>query len=156
VLNCAYATAASHPFETAYWNTFVGGYRGAVDRNLPQAGDYWGASYRLGLAWINRAAPRDSFLIVPIAGHTVRLVAPLRLRPDIRLVDFPSRVGSAATQRAMLATRMVAARHPVYVMFILRKDWATELDADCVRRLQPVHMLTLQGTPVLLIYRYTP
>jgi hypothetical protein len=41
-------------------------------------------------------------------------------------------------------------------MFILRKDWATELDADCVNRLEPLKMWTLQGYPVLLIYRYTP
>src|ERR1051326_1349845 len=84
----AYATISTHPFETAYWNAFCGGLAGAQARSIPSSCDYWAASYRIGLDWIHHNAPRGSVLIVPIAGHTVKRVAPIRLRPDIRFVSY--------------------------------------------------------------------
>lgn len=151
----ALATIASHPFETAYWNVFVGGLSGARARNIPQACDYWAASYRLGLEWIDANVPPRSVLLVPIAGHAVQLVAPLRLRPDITFVPYPRRPAAVGAER-LRRTQFVAARVPVFVMFVPRHDWSTELDADCMLRLKPVHAWMLDRAPVLLIYRYTP
>ena len=53
----AWALLHTHPFQIAYWNVFTGGYAGARAANLPQASDYWGTSYRLGLRWLNDNAP---------------------------------------------------------------------------------------------------
>lgn len=154
ILATAYATVASHPFETAYWNGLAGGLSGAQRRQIPQACDYWGASYRLGLEWINANAPRRALLFVPMAGHTVKLVAPARLRPDIYFIDYPRGGGVAAAAVRMQQVRSVSVRYSVYVMFVPRRDWSTELDADCMRRLTPVKAWNLDGAPVLLIYRY--
>ncbi len=152
----AYATIASHPFETAYWNAFIGGVRGAQARGIPEATDYWAGSYRLGIRWLNADAERNSLLIVPIAGQTVQLVAPLWLRPDIHFVWYPPGGDAAAAARRLAEVRSVAAHRPLYVMFITRRNFATELDRDCMRRLEPVRAWTLDGVPVLLIYRYRP
>ena len=65
----------THPFQIAYWNVLAGGTAGAYSSGLPQAGDYWGMSYRLGLEWLNDNAPPDSALAVPVVEHAVRLVA---------------------------------------------------------------------------------
>ncbi len=155
IVATGFATVASHPFETAYWNAFIGGLSGARARNIPQACDYWAASYRLGLEWIDANVPRRSVLLVPIAGHAVQLVAPLRLRRDILFVPYPRRPEAVGVER-LRRTQFVAARVPVYVMFVPRRDWSTELDADCMQRLKPAHAWMLDGAPVLLIYRYTP
>jgi MFS family permease len=154
IATTAVATIRSHPFQTAYWNAFAGGLGGAQARDLPQSCDYWAASYRDGLAWTNANAPRGSLLMVPIAGHAVRLVAPLRLRHDIRLVRCSTGGGPEAEERRLRETRQLAANQPLYVMFIPRREWATELDRDCLRRLTPARAWTLDGAPVLLIYRY--
>lgn len=155
IASVAWATIATHPFETVYWNAFIGGYSGAREREIPQAGDYWGVSYRHGLGWMNRYAPPNSVLVVTIAGHTVRMVAPVRLRPDIRVVE-PPRVSVADALRWPERYGAIAAKRPVYVMFVLREEWRTPLDVDAETRLVPEAAWVRDGAPVLLLYRYRP
>jgi hypothetical protein len=54
----------------------------------------------------------------------------------------------------MDAMRFLASKRPLYVMFVPRRDWSTELDRDCEARLRPAAAWTLDDAPVLLIYRY--
>jgi hypothetical protein len=144
-----------HPFETAYWNVFAGGLEGAMSRGVPQAGDYWAGSYRLGLRWINAHAERHALLAVPIAEHAVRIVAPYRLRPDIGLVHLTT--PSHAEIRPELLARFytLSATHPSYVMFVFRRDWANQLVYDSVKSFQPVAVWRLDGAPVLAVFRVT-
>lgn len=152
IVTTAWATIAVHPFETVYWNTFAGGYSGARARHIAQASDYWAASYRHGLRWMNEHAPKDSILVVPIAGHTVAMVAPLRLRPDIRLfVPRRRSLEDALQWGPRLAP--IARRRPVYLMFVPRDEWRTPLDVDAERRLIPAAAWHRDDAPVLLIYR---
>jgi len=152
----AWATLASHPFQIAWWNSLTGGPAGAYARELPQAGDYWGMSYRQGLRWLNENAPPHTLLAVPVIEHAVRLVAPERLREDILLLPITSplspRIPSDRLGRIVEAARS----RPVYVMFVERRDWMNELMADCLGRLQPEVVWEIEGAPVLRIYRYVP
>jgi len=156
VTSCAWSLARAHPFEIAYWNALAGGLAGAQARRLPQACDYWGASYRVGLRWLNEHADRDALLAVPIAEHAVRLVAPLWLRPDIRLAALTVPMVPDVEPRRLEMLRAAARDRPVYVMFVLREDWMNALTDDCRARLRPATQWTLGGAPVLVIYRYTP
>jgi len=152
----AWAVVHSHPFEVAYWNAFAGGFDGARQRDLPQASDYWGASYRLGLRWLNENAEPGAYLAVPVVEHAVRLVAPLRLRDDLTLLPVTTPLSPRIAPERLAATRELAARATVYVMFVERRDWANELMVECLTRLEPVAVWRLEGAPVLSIYRYTP
>lgn len=152
----AWSLAGSHPFEIAYWNALAGGLSGAQERRLPQACDYWGASYRIGLRWLNENAPREAILAVPIAEHVVRLVAPLWLRPDIRLAALTVPMFPDVEPRQYETLVRIARDRPVYVMFVLREDWMNQLTTDCRVRLRPEMQWSLDGAPVLAIYRYTP
>ena len=148
------AVLAAHPFQIAYWNTFAGGYAGAWQDGRPQAGDYWGLSYRLGIEWLNENAPEGALLTVPVVEHAVRLVAPEHLRPDILLLPvttpFSPRIDS---QRLQLA-REAGLSRPVYAMFVDRRDWMNEVMVDCLANLEPEVTWDLDGVPVLRIYRY--
>ena len=144
-----------HPFETAYWNNFGGGLAGALKRKEPQAGDYWATSYRLGLRWLNANAPENSILVVPIAEHTVRIVAPYRLRSDIQLAHVTNAWSPRVLQPAWSEVRAAANERPVFVMFILRRDWANEIVSESFREFQPVAGWNVRGAPVLLIFRVT-
>jgi hypothetical protein len=150
------ALAFVHPFETTYWNVFAGGLGGAMERKIPQASDYWAASYRVGMRWLNQNAPPETLLAVPIAEHTVRMAAPFRLRSDIHLVHLTNPGGPRINQPALAALRQFSAQRPVYVMFVFRREWANELVFECLNRLTPVQVWRVDGAPVLAIYRMAP
>jgi len=152
----AWQIVATHPFQIAYWNALAGGTAGAEKLNLPQAGDYWGMSYRLGMDWLNENAEPNALLAVPVVEHAVRLVAPERLRKDIVLLATTTPVSHRIDPERLAGLREVAGRHVVYVMFVERRDWANELMVDCLRRLRPEVVWQLDGVPVLSIYRYLP
>jgi hypothetical protein len=152
----AWTLVRTHPFQIAYWNAFAGGTAGAYAKNLPQAGDYWGMSYRLGLEWLNDNAPPDSALAVPVVEHAVRLVAAERLREDIFLLPVTTPFSPRIAPERLARTRELARQRPVYVMFVERRDWANALMVDCLRGLQPEVSWELDGTPILAIYRYRP
>lgn len=149
-----WATLAVHPFQLAYWNAFAGGYAGARARNLPQAGDYWGTSYRLGMRWLNEHAPEDALVAVPVIEHAVRLVAPERLRPDLVLLPVTTPYSPRISPERLRLTRNAARKRPLYVMFVERSDWMNELMRDCLDHLEPEVEWYLDGEPVLAIYRY--
>ncbi len=142
-----------HPFETAYWNFLIGGARGACNRGVPQCGDYWGVSYRKGMEWLNRSAPSDSLLIVPIGEQTVRIAAPVRLRRDIRLVHFGLYQVPTMDLNRLPVIRQLAQSRPLFVMFVLRDEWDSELTILCKSRLTPVAEWRADGQPIMRIYR---
>lgn len=151
-----WALLVSHPFQLAYWNSFAGGYAGAQARGLPQACDYWGLSYRLGLRWLNEHTPEGTYLAVPVVEHAVRLVAPEQLRSDITLLPITTPFSPSISPERLRLTRQAALETPVYVMFVERRDWLNRLMADCLQYLQPEMSWQLDGANVLAIYRYPP
>ncbi len=152
----AMAVARLHPLELAYWNELAGGLSGARKNGIPQAGDYWGTSYRLGMDWLNNNAPQGTALAVPILEHTVQLVAPVRLRTDIGLLDISRHEGPDLRPDTFEIMEGLSRERRVYVMFVLRNDWRNPLIDDCLRRLDPLQSWSVDGEPVLLIYEWTP
>lgn len=150
------ATVGSHPFQLAWWNPLIGGYAGARATDQPQAGDYWGTSYRLGLDWLNEHAPRDSLLAVPVIEHAVRLVASERLRRDIQLLPLVTPYSPVIAADRLDLTRRAAADRPLFVMFVDRRDWWNELMAESLTRGELVQVWELEDTPVLYVFRYHP
>ncbi len=150
----SWALLRTHPFQLAYWNAFAGGYAGARAADLPQACDYWGTSYRLGLRWLNDNAPPDALVAVPVIEHAVRLVAPERLREDLILLPITTPYSPEIPPDRLERTRHAARTRPLYVMFVERRDWTNELMRDCLERLEPEVEWQLEGEPVLAIYRY--
>ena len=57
--------AATHPYETTFFNRLAGGLKGAQKKHIPDAADYWLVSYREAMRWINRNAPRNALLWLP-------------------------------------------------------------------------------------------
>lgn len=156
LLPSAWATVSTHPFQIAYWNVFVGGPGGAWESGQPQAGDYWGMSYRQGMRWLNENAEKDAFIAVPVIEHTVRLVGQERLREDLFLLPISTPFSPKIAPDRLQKTRELARERPVYVMFVPRMDWLNELMRDCLLRLEPEAAWELDGAPILYIYRYQP
>ncbi|MEM6795214.1 MAG: glycosyltransferase family 39 protein [Acidobacteriota bacterium] len=149
----AAAVAGTHPFQVCYWNALTGGFAGARDAGRAQASDYWGMSYRLGIDWLNHNAPENSLVVVPVAGHAVRLVAPERLRPDLRPFELQGHFADFDL-RQLRREGPTVQRRAVLVMFVERRDWMTGLMRHCLENLEPLEVWTLEGAPVLSIYHY--
>jgi hypothetical protein len=67
-----------HPYEYIYYNSLVGGVRGAFRRFEL---DYWGTSYRQAALELNRVAPAGASLWVEGPAHLIGAYA----RPDLRI-----------------------------------------------------------------------
>jgi len=134
----ATATARTHPNGCAYFNGLVGGLAGAQRRGVTDATDYWGNSYWQGLAWLDVHADRNATLWVPIAGHIVRAAAPVRLRPDVHPIDRDEGDPAAA----------------FYVMYITRRSHYDGYTSRLDRTHPPVHVIEVDGAPILKIHRF--
>jgi hypothetical protein len=67
-----------HPYEYIYYNTFIGGEKGAFRRFEL---DYWGTSYREAADWLNKNAPPDANVWVEGPAHLLDMY----LRTDLNL-----------------------------------------------------------------------
>lgn len=70
-----------HPNQNAYFNPFIGGLKGAKEKNFPDWGVTLGSVYKQGVDWINTHAEKDSKLAL-IRG-LMQNVPSITLRSDI-------------------------------------------------------------------------
>ena len=81
VFPAIYADVYLHPYQYIYYNSLVGGAKGAF-RNFEL--DYWGTSYREAALYINQVAPANSTVLV---GDPVGVFWDYA-RPDLHLTSF--------------------------------------------------------------------
>jgi hypothetical protein len=139
--NLAWIFARYAPYEHLYFNSLVGGIAGANRTYaVPETTDYWASSYREGERWLNDAAERNAVVHVPVAPWLVTMTARIWLRPDIGVIP------ANAVEPSVLGD------HPVYIMFVTRAGWYTDIAKHCVQHLSPIHQVLVDGFPVLQIY----
>lgn len=70
-----------HPNENVFFNSIIGGLRGAKEMNIPSWGNSFGGAYRQAFKWINENAEKDSRLVY---AYELMPNAPwIWVRPDI-------------------------------------------------------------------------
>jgi hypothetical protein len=141
VANVGGALVRYHPYEMLYFNRLVGGLDGAAGRHgFPEATDYWGSSYREGMAWVSAHVEPGGALYVPVFPHIVDLAAPLWLRRDVRVLDEDA-LGETA-----------AAGQTVHVMFVTREALYDHVARALASR-PPAHQVVVDGHPIMVIHR---
>jgi hypothetical protein len=90
-----------HPYQYVYYNSLVGGVRGAFRRYEM---DYWGTSYRSAIEYINQVAPPDSRVIVLATDQLVTNFA----RPDLQIEEYRKLDESEPTPQAYV---ILTSRH---------------------------------------------
>lgn len=145
IVNMTLINIRYYPYLHIYYNSFVGGLAGARDKFLgTEATDYWAASYRQGMGWVNQNAPANSSIYALIAPWIVELSGPVLLRPDIKvaspLPDF---------------SVMSQSHDPYYLMFILRGGGNAQDEIDYItQHSNPVYQMVVDQVPVLEIYKF--
>ncbi|MFH1083888.1 MAG: hypothetical protein V1751_10910, partial [Pseudomonadota bacterium] len=86
---------ATHPYQTTFFNALAGGLKGAQEKNLPDAGDYWMNSYKEAGRWISRyGAANAKVLAVYYSGtppvFNTDLIKEAIDRPDMKTFRLPS------------------------------------------------------------------
>jgi hypothetical protein len=128
-----------HPNENAYFNVFVGGIRGAQSKNLIDPFLTNGNVYKQGATWLNTNGEKDAKVAI-LDGRTFAL-SPLYLRPDISISpdhfsDFQRR------GEYILVTDINTAHAAAEFSYWYVKTY-----------LIPVHVVAIDGVPLLTIYK---
>jgi hypothetical protein len=140
--NVGAALVRYHPFQPIYFNCLVGGLQGAAQvHGFPEATDYWGSSYRQGMAWLNQNAEEGARVYVPVFPWIADVSSSLWLRRDLRVVGA-AEAGEACARGERL-----------YVMFVTRPRYFDSTASDCFSQGKPVHEIVVDGASVMQICR---
>ncbi|MBI2995781.1 MAG: glycosyltransferase family 39 protein [Candidatus Melainabacteria bacterium] len=85
---------STHPYQTTYFNSLARGLKGAQEKHIPNANDYWFNSYRKAGKWLDKNAKKNSniFFINRISSRTY-LIEDLISRKDLLIRNFfPQRI----------------------------------------------------------------
>lgn len=125
VLSLAHEVISLHPFEGSYRNEAVR-FLNPVDMDRRYEIEYWGASYKQGLDWLQDNAELNAEVCVPVAGL---LISWYELRPDLTF-DCSKKTS--------------------YVMFFTRYS---ELKQNAFDSLTPIFTIERMGASLLKIYK---
>ncbi|MCI5064102.1 glycosyltransferase family 39 protein [bacterium] len=138
----------NHPFQYVYYNALFGGLGAAQAADLPEAGDYWGISYRNAVGWLNVHAPKNSILYVAFAQHVVHYTEETWLRPDIRRRNI-ERLAPETRKRALSR-----GKGPQYLLVAERKGHLPKWFPDFpLHEQEKVHEIQVDKGTVYAIYR---
>jgi hypothetical protein len=143
ILNIVEFELAYHPYEYLYYNHLIGS-----GEQIPkvfgddQFTDYWGITYRKGMAWLKNYADPNSYVYVPVADHLTKLTQKIWLRPDIQLID----------RHEIDEIRKTDAQ--IYVMFINRTFFYDDIAKLCINNGKPIFEINLKGISLMQIYRF--
>lgn len=130
-----YNLSTYHPFEGTYYTPLIGGIRRAERRfGL----EYWGSSYRAGAMWLNVHLSPDSLVLAPMRGELLDWY----LAPEFCRIEPES-------------IHQLKPDDQVYVVYFNRQELYDGV-LPCVEMyMRPVHVITVQGVPLLKIVRTT-
>ena len=126
----------SHPYELAFYNSAVGGARGA--HRLGFESIYWGSAYLQALPYLNRTLPSRGTLFVTPVGCMSLLETYQKggmLRPDIRIVGGPQDYRDADL-----------------VVIQCQQSEFVDLSSALYRSGRPSFRLLYEGVPLLLAH----
>ena len=135
--NLSLITITLHPNENVYFNAFVGSLRGAQRLNLIDQMITYGNVYKQATSWLNQNAEPNANLAI-LDGYMFA-ASPLWLRPDISLSPYHF---SGFEQKGE------------YIFALYRpNEQAVFAQLYPLRFLKPVHTISVQGVPLLFIYK---
>jgi hypothetical protein len=128
--------ARTHPYELAYYNSLVGGTKGATERGFETI--YWGQSL----------AEAPPFLNGLRQSHPLVLVIP---KGTIYLLELQQQVGSIRPDVRFTAEEAQATVVDAVLFQAMQSDY-TELCWTLVQKAEPTFEVTVEDTPVVLGY----
>lgn len=132
-----YPVIRLHPNENVYFNSLVGGLKGASKKNLIDWTLTYGNAYKQGVAWLNDHAEPDAKL-AHLDGSMLA-ISPLWLRPDISF--SPDHFSGFDQEGEYIMVFPNPLDPPVFAKRFPE------------RFLTPVHEIVIEGVPILSVYQ---
>lgn len=130
-----------HPNENLYFNSLIGGLKGAAQRNFPGFASTYGNAYMQAVNWLNRNADKNPRLALLWGlGSNISRVS---LREDISFANY---YHSGYNQEGEYGI-MTLDQNPYYNRFSYKF-------VDTF--LNPVYVLNVEGVPILKIWKNDP
>lgn len=135
----------THPYQALFYNAGIGGLKGAQQKELRDANDFWGISSRESSRWINQNLPPGSLLLFSTVA-SYQLYEYYGIRPDIRY-DFVRR--TPLPRRSFLLYQ--PSTHPGKDAFGVHHE---EIEKETIRMIK-LYEVRRQGGLIYSIY-YKP
>lgn len=127
-----------HPNENVYFNSFIGGLKGAAEKNFPGYGNTYGNAYLQGVKWLNKnAEPRAKLALVSGLGQNL---SRSQLRYDI---DFANNYRSGYNQEGEYLMLLVAGN----------ETWTETFRHKYLSLLNPLYDLKVDNVSLLTIWK---
>lgn len=127
-----------HPFENAYFNSWIGGLKGAQQKDIPYWGNTFGGGYRSGVVWLNENAEENA--PVAFAFEHLPNVPTLFFRKDL---DVQNRFRSGFLKKGEYA---------ITVSFDGTKE-RSYYDTYLEKIIKPVFVGEVDGVPVVQVWK---
>lgn len=127
-----------HPAENVYFNSFIGGLKGAKEKNFPAWGNSFGGPYRVGVEWINKNAQ---------AGAKVALAR--ELMPNVPRIWFRSDLTVSNGYRSGYLKR---GEYIIGLVYEGTKDYSY-MDSYLENFLVPVYQVKVDDVAVLKVWQ---
>lgn len=128
-----------HPNQNVYFNSLIGGVKGAQQKNFPSWGNSYGNAYLQGVEWINKNAPLNSK--VALIQGTETNTPKILFRSDIMLGNFYWSGLDREGEYLMDLTFNDTGKAFYYTWEYVDKF------------LNPVYQVTVDGVPILKIWK---
>jgi len=133
-----HALIITHPYQTTFFNSFVGGLKGAQERKISSSSDYWLNSYRNAGEWIEKNAKANTLYFAFPKQALFRYYIKRSDLVPIPMLDWQNIPRNA------------------YIIIVPRPFKASRINMDkllaAVRNLEIVYQLRRQGGEILTIY----
>lgn len=137
-----YKLVSIHPNENLYFNELIGGLSGAKERNFPGWDQSFGNIYYQGIKWVNEHAEEGARIAYPIQG-THNHVSVSKVRSDISLSGWYWS-GSRQEGEYIIEPNIVGN---------LQNKYSVQYERTV---LKSVHEVTVDGVPLLAVYKNDP
>lgn len=129
-----------HPNENVYMNSFVGGLKGAMEKDLHGAGQSMGNVYLQGIWWLNEHAEEGARVALVFGGHGI--IPDQYVSENIKFGPYSSGI----LRQGEYVMERISQDHPTYLFEFQFYD----------RFLKPVHVVEVDGVPILKIWKNSP
>ncbi len=85
IVSLTYDVLHLHPYQTSYFNSLVGGIKGA---NGKFDVDFWGMPQKSAMLWLNKNAPPNASISIPMAGDTAGVYLRHDLYKNVTFMDI--------------------------------------------------------------------
>jgi len=140
-----YSLISLHPYQTTYFNSLIGGLKGAQEKEFPYSSDYWLNSYRKAGEWLDKNAKNNSYYCAIPYDKIFKYYI---LRKDLKSVSYEEILSDVPPNTYIVVI-------PKKWWFRMKYESKTDEILTLISKSEIVYRIERQGGEIITIY-YNP